>query len=290
MQKLTVISFYKYVNLRKIKSFRREHQDFCDKLGVKGKVLVSKEGINGSVSGTNEQITKYKRKIKSYNEFKNITFKDATTTEHPFKKTIVRIRPEIVASNFNINLKYAGSYIASKELKKMYENKEDFIILDARNDYEWKIGKFKNAITLSMDIFKDFPKKIQMLEKFKKKKIIMYCTGGVRCEKASAVLRQKGFEDVNQLKDGIIKFIEEYPDTYFEGRCFVFDDRLSVPSGKNTKEIALCEKCHIPYGEYKNCTNKKCDRLYLMCNSCREQYENMCSKRCRSAVKLRGNV
>ncbi len=285
MKNLIAISFYKYVSLRKVKSFRNEHQEFCNKLGVKGKVLVSKEGINGAVSGTKEQITKYKKKLKSYREFNNITFKDTAAASHPFKKTIVRIRPEIVTNKFNADIKYAGTYITPKQLKLMYDNSEDFVIVDARNDYEWKIGKFKNAITLPMDVFRDFQHSIKMLKKFKNKKIIMYCTGGVRCEKASALLRQKGFMDVNQLKDGIIKFIEKYPDSYFEGRCFVFDDRLSIPSGKNTKDISLCEKCHIPCGEYKNCKNKKCDRLYLMCDSCTKQQNYTCSKTCKSTAK-----
>jgi len=285
MKNLIATSFYKYVGLRKVKSFRNEHQKFCNKLEVKGKVLVSKEGINGSISGTKEQIGKYKRKLKSYREFNNITFKDTAATTPPFKKIIVRIRPEIVTNKFYADIKYAGTYIAPKQLKIMYDKEEDFVIVDARNDYEWKIGKFRNAITLPIDVFRDFPHSIKTLEKFKNKKIIMYCTGGVRCEKASALLRQKGFRDVSQLKDGIIKFIEEYPDSYFEGRCFVFDDRLSIPSGKNTKDISLCEKCHIPYGKYKNCKNKKCDRLYLMCDSCTKQHNYACSKMCKLTAK-----
>lgn len=285
MQKLIITSFYKYVRLTKVGDFRKSHQDFCDKLKIKGKVLVANEGINGVVSGTKEQIKKYKLKLRSFKQFKDITFKDNVTGWHPFKKIIVRIRKEVVTSKFNVNHNNAGNYTTPKQLKHMYDKNEDFVVLDARNDYEWKIGKFRNAVTLPIDVFRDFPKTLPSIKKYKNKKIVMYCTGGVRCEKASALLKKKGFKDINQLKDGIIKFIEEYPDTYFDGRCFVFDDRLSIPSGKNTKDIALCEKCHVPYGDYKNCRNKKCDKLYLMCNPCSYQYKFTCSRSCRAAVQ-----
>lgn len=284
MNKIVVSSFYKYIDLPNSEAFQKEHQEFCNKLGIKGKVLVSKEGINATVSGSKEQIKEYENKILSYKEFSDIKFKRTNTDKPPFRKTIVRIREEIVTSRFNVNTKKVGRYLSPSELKKMYDNNEEFVIVDARNDYESKIGKFKNAITPNIETFRDFPKIIPELKKYKDKKVVLYCTGGVRCEKASALLVKEGFKDVNQVDGGILNYIEEYPDTYFEGRCFVFDNRLSVETGVGVKDISVCEKCHQPCGDYINCVNIKCDKLFISCKGCRDQYNNTCSKNCRNIV------
>lgn len=282
---MTVVSsFYKYVRLDNPSSFQEEHQEFCNDLGVKGKVLVSKEGINGTVSGTKEQINKYEKKLISYKEFSDMYFKKTTGDRHPFRRTIVRVREEIVTSKFNVETKNVGKYISSKELKNMYDNNEEFVIIDARNSYESKIGRFKDSITPKIDTFREFPRVISKIDKYKKKKIVLYCTGGVRCEKASALLIKEGFLNVNQLHGGILSYIEQYPDTYFEGRCFVFDNRLSIKSGENVKDISVCEKCHVPCSDYINCTNQRCDKMFIECSDCREQYEYTCSKTCRSFV------
>ena len=282
MEKLIVTSFYKYVSLSNLENFQKEHLDFCNEIGIKGKVLIGTEGINASISGNKEQIKEYKKKLKTYKEFSDIKFKDTESTYHPFRKTIVRIRKEIVTSNFNVDPTKTGHHLSPKELKNMYDKKEDFVIIDARNNYESKIGKFKNAITPKIETFREFTKVIAKLNKYKNKKIVMYCTGGVRCEKASALLIKKGFKDVNQIDGGILNYIEQYPDTYFEGRCFVFDDRLSIPSGKSNNEITLCEKCHIPCGKYSNCMNAKCNKLVIHCDECKIQYKDACSKKCRN--------
>ncbi len=285
MEKLIVTSFYKYVNLYNLEIFQKEHLDFCNKIGIKGKVLIGNEGINGSISGNKEQIKEYKKKLKSYKEFSDIKFKDTESNYHPFRKTIVRIRKEIVTSNFNVDPTKTGHHLSPKELKKMYDKKEDFVIIDARNNYESKIGKFKNAITPNIDIFRDFKKVVPKISKYKNKKVVLYCTGGIRCEKASALLIKKGFKDVSQVDGGIINYINQYPGTYFEGRCFTFDARLSVETGN--KEISICEKCHKPCGEYTNCANIKCDKLFICCDECKQEWYNSCSKNCRNSVKIR---
>lgn len=283
MSAIIVSSFYRYVELDDPEKFQKEHLELCQKLGIKGKVLVAREGINGTVSGTEKQVKEYENKLIKYKEFSDIKFKRTTSDEHPFRKTIVRLREEIVTSRFNINAKKVGRYISPSELKRMYDNKEDFIIVDARNDYESKIGKFRNAMVPKIKTFRGFPKIIKNLKQYKTKKIVLYCTGGVRCEKASALLIKEGFWDVNQLDGGILSYIEQYPDTYFEGRCFVFDKRLSINSG-DSKDISLCKKCHVPCGDYINCANMKCDKLFICCDDCRKEYKNTCSKRCKNTV------
>ncbi len=281
---IIVSSFYKYVTLSNVKKFQKEHQEFSNKLGIKGKVLVAKEGINGSVSGTKEQIRKYENNLLKYKQFSDIKFKRTEADEHPFRKTIVRIRKEIVSSSFDVNTKKVGKYITPKELKNLYDNKKTFVIIDARNNYESKIGRFKNAVTPNIETFREFPKVIKKLGRYKNKKVVMYCTGGVRCEKASALLIKEGFKDVNQLQDGILNYIEKYPNTYFEGRCFVFDDRLSIPAGDETNDITICERCHKPCGIYLNCANTKCDKLFVCCSECKKTYDHTCSKKCRNLI------
>lgn len=286
--KIIVSSFYKYVEIKNPKKFQIEHQAYCNKLKIKGKVLVSKEGINGTISGTRKQIEKYENELTKNKLFSDVKFKRTESEFHPFRKTIVRVRKEIVTSGMKVEMNKVGIHLAPEKLKEMYDKKEDFIILDARNDYEYKIGKFKNAITPKIDTFREFKKIPEQLKKHKNKKIVMYCTGGVRCEKASAYMIKKGFKNVYQLDGGIFSYIEKFPDSYFEGRCFVFDDRLSIASGCKTKDISLCEKCHKPSGRYINCINKYCDKLYLCCEECDEKLKHACSKGCIHKISLLG--
>ena len=276
---IIITSFYKYVNIKNPDLFREKHQKYCDKLGVKGKILVAKEGINGSVSGTGEQINKYKKELLKNKLFKDIKFKDNLTDILPFKKTIVRVRKEIVTSGLKVNLKNKGNYVSPEEFNNLIE-KQKITVLDARNNYETKIGKFKNAITPNIETFREFKKVPKLLSKFRNKKIVTYCTGGVRCEKASAFLKENGFKNVYQLDGGILNYINKFPDKYFEGRCFVFDNRMSIPSGESNKEISLCEICHIPSGRYVNCANKICDKMFISCAECSKKLRNFCSKKC----------
>ena len=277
---IVVSSFYKYTRLDNAASFVDIHQGFCNDLGIKGKVLISSEGINGTVSGTKEQINTYEETLSNNGFFSGMLFKRNFADKHPFKKTIVRLRNEIVTSRFNVNLNNSAPYISPLELKDLLDNNRDVILLDARNNYESRIGKFKNAITPNIETFRDFGKVPDQIKDLKNKKIITYCTGGVRCEKASALLVENGFKHVLQLKDGILNFVEQFPDTHFEGRCFVFDNRLSIPTGKNTQEISVCEHCHIPSGRYINCANIKCDKLFLCCEECDVKFNHSCGKKC----------
>ena len=186
-----------------------------------------------------------------------------------------------------VDMKKIGKHLGPKKLREMYDKKEDFIILDARNDYEYKIGKFKNSTT-SKITFREFKKVPEQLKEYKNKKIVMYCTGGVRCEKASAYMIKKGFRNVFQLEGGILNYIEKFPDSYFEGRCFVFDDRLSISTGKKTKDISVCEKCHKPSGRYINCLNKYCDKLFICCEECHKKWDGCCSKTCIGKIEVLG--
>ena len=280
---MIVTSFYRYVRIPRVEEFRKSHKKYCDRLGIRGKILVSKEGINGAVSGTEAQIEKYRKHLKRNKLFRGIAFKDTPAKEHPYKKMIVRARSEIVTFGAEVKLKNAARRIPPKTLKKWIEN-EQIVLVDARNNYESRIGKFRGAVTPDISTFREFPKIIRQLRKYRNKKIVTYCTGGIRCEKASALLRESGFQEVYQLEDGILSYISQFPDDHFEGRCFVFDSRLSVPSGPKNKAITACDVCHAPCGSYVNCRNVKCDRMFICCGNCMETMKKTCSKKCRNLV------
>ena len=231
-------------------------------------------------------MTFYKlQNLKKNKLFKDIKFKHTISKIHPFKKTIVRVRKEIVTSGLKVNLNKKAEYVSPKELNNIIDKQKDIILLDARNNYESKIGKFKNALTPNIETFKQFKKIKKDLLKFKNKKIITYCTGGVRCEKASAFLKENGFKNVFQLEGGILNYIEKFPDKHFEGRCFVFDNRMSIPSSKKSKEISICELCHVNCSHYINCINVKCDKLFICCNNCEKKFNHACSKKCKYSFK-----
>ncbi|MBU2612573.1 MAG: rhodanese-related sulfurtransferase [Nanoarchaeota archaeon] len=280
MNDLRVILFYKFVRIENPEKFVKEHLKFCKNLGLLGRVLVSEEGINGSVAGTAEKIGEYEKYLKKDQRFSDMVFKEDPVVEIPFTKMKVRLRKEIVTFGKKVDFEKKGEYILPEKLKEMYENKEEFIILDARNYYEYKVGRFKNSVHLSIKNFREFPESLKKIKNLKNKKIVTYCTGGVRCEKASSYMKENGFKNVMQLKDGIINFGKQFPDTYWEGKCFVFDKRLVSKINTNEKTISNCEICLKPSDLYRNCRNLNCDKLIIECLSCQKELNGCCSQEC----------
>jgi len=285
-----VLLFYKYINFREPLKFQQDHLRFCEKNNILGRVWISAEGINATVSGTVDNIKKYKSEIKKYPEFADIWFKEDKHDEHAFKKIHVRVKQEIVNASFGeVDLSKTAKRLKPEELNNFYETGKDFIIVDARNDYESIIGKFKNAITPKMDTFRDWPSVVEELEEFKNKTVVTYCTGGIRCEKASALLVEKGFRDVYQMDGGIWNYVTQHPDKYWEGSVFVFDERRIVTP--NTKEeikhIGKCFYCGEPTSYYINCHNQDCDLMLLTCDKCKVENDYCCSDECRKAPNRR---
>ena len=285
-----ILLFYKYINFPEPLKFQQEHLCFCEKNNILGRVWISTEGINATVSGMVDNIKKYKSEIKKYPEFVHIWFKEDKHNEHAFKKIHVRVKHEIVTASFGeVDLSKTAKRLKPEELNNFYETGKDFMIVDARNDYESVIGKFKNAITPKMDSFRDWPAAVEELEQFKNKTVITYCTGGIRCEKASALLVEKGFKDVYQMDGGIWNYITQHPDKYWEGSVFVFDERRIVTP--NTKEeikhIGKCYYCGERTSYYINCHNQDCDLLLLTCDKCKEENDYCCSDECRQAPNRR---
>ena len=290
MKNYRVLLFYKYVDVDNPEEIVNEHKQWCLANDIKGRVFFAMEGVNGTVSGTIENIKKYKKHLTEFQEFNNIWFKEDEVEEHTFKKMHVRLKNEIVNSSLNnLSLKNGGKRLLPEQLKQLYDNNEDFVIVDARNWYESQIGRFKNAITPAMKNFREWKQVVEELKMYKNKTVITYCTGGIRCEKASAYLAEQGFNDVYQLEGGIYNYINQYPDTYWEGGMFVFDERrvVSVNTKNELKYSAKCFYCNKPTTYYINCHNQDCDKLFVICHDCKIEQEYCCSDECRNSNNKR---
>lgn len=279
-----VISLYKYAKIKNPEKSRDEFRIVCKKLRILGRILISEEGINAAVCGEEKQIETFKKFL--LKRFPKLTFREQKDSKNVYHKLVVRVRNEVVVFGEKVDLRKKGKLITPKNLKKQLDAKEKIILLDARNHYEYKVGKFDNAIDLGIRTFKDFPKKIKKIEPFKSKKIVMYCTGGIRCEKASAFLKQKGFKKVYHLKGGIINYLNEFSEgeNHFKGGCFVFDDRLVSKTGK---PLSACKVCKELTEEIINCNNLDCDKLFICCEKCQKKRRKYCSEKCKNSLRQR---
>ena len=243
------IAGYKFEPLEDPVDLVRIYQQKCDDLKLKGTMLISKNGINFSLAGTKEATDTIITFMEEDNRFLNIPLKITYSETQPFRRMKVRLKKEIISlGRKDINPReLTGERIAPQDLKKLLDNKEDVLVLDTRNEYETRVGKFENAIDLNLDTFRDFPKAIESLpEDYKDKQIVMYCTGGIRCEKASAVMMKAGFADVKQLEGGVLDYFKETGGAYWEGDCFVFDERVALDTELNETDYIYCYICREP--------------------------------------------
>lgn len=284
--------FYKYTQLKAPEQFADEHRAFCQDLGLVGRVMIGDEGINGTVSGTKEQCQRYMNHLKQQHPFDDITFKIDEVDKLSFAKMHVRYRHEIVAFDLEEEEDVdphaeSGEHVDPEEFRKL-KDREDVLVLDVRNQLEAEVGKFKNAKTLDIDQFRDFREKIDELEPYKDKKILAYCTGGIRCEKATAYLKRKGFNEVYQLNGGIINYYKKTGGEDFEGQCYVFDRRITVNvNDVNPSIISKCEKCATKTTKLINCANPECNKHFIICESCADELEGCCSKECQQHPRKR---
>ena len=243
------VAGYKFEPLENLDSLIPEFQNKCDELGLKGSVYLSPNGINFSIAGTEEKIDTYIEFMEEDSRFRDIPLKKTFSETQPFRRMKVRLKKEIISlGRDDINPReLTGDYISPRELFEMYETKEDVIVLDTRNEYETRVGLFENAVDLQLDTFRDFPSAIETLpEEYKDKQIVMYCTGGIRCEKASAVMMKAGFSDVKQLEGGVLDYFKETGGAYWNGDCFVFDERVALDKELKETEYIYCYICREP--------------------------------------------
>ena len=243
------IAGYKFEPLENPVDLVRMYQRKCDELELKGTMLISKNGINFSLAGTQQATDTIIAFLEEDNRFINIPLKVTYSETQPFRRMKVRLKKEIISlGRKDINPReLTGERISPQDLKNLLDNKEDVLVLDTRNEYETRVGKFENAIDLNLDTFRDFPKAIESLpEEYKDKQIVMYCTGGIRCEKASAVMMKAGFADVKQLEGGVLDYFKETGGAYWEGDCFVFDERVALDTQLNETDYIYCYICREP--------------------------------------------
>lgn len=277
-----VLLYYCFTPIENAAQFRDDHHSLCLSLNLKGRIIIADEGLNGTISGTVEDCKKYMQVIEDDGRFGAIEFKIDEVEGHTFKKLNVRYKPEIVHVGLPDVKPYekTGKHLEPDEFKAM-KDQEDVVILDVRSNYEHNLGKFKNAVTLDIDNFRDFPEKVDELEALKDKKVLTYCTGGIKCEKASAFLLEKGFKDVYQLHGGIIKYGHEVGGEDFEGKCYVFDNRVAVDVNEvNPSVVSRCHCCGKPSDHMVNCANADCNTHTVICEDCMVKMEGCCSTEC----------
>ena len=243
------VAGYKFEPLDDIDALIPGFQSICDDLDLKGSIYFSPNGINFSLAGREEAIEQYLYYMEQDKRLLDIPLKKTYSETQPFRRMKVRSKKEIISlGRDDINpSELTGDYVTPKELYAMYENNEDVIVLDTRNEYETRVGLFENAVDLQLDTFRDFPDAIKQLpEEYKDKQIVMYCTGGIRCEKASAVMLKAGFSDVRQLEGGVLDYFKETGGKYWNGDCFVFDERVALDTNLNETEYIYCYICREP--------------------------------------------
>jgi UPF0176 protein len=245
-----VAALYHFVSFDRFADFRQPLQKTCDGNQVKGTLLIAHEGINGTIAGPPDGIKAVLAFLRSQPEFKDLEYKESWASSMPFLRMKVRLKKEIVTmgvEDIDPN-KVVGTYVAPKDWNALISD-PGTLVIDTRNDYETAIGTFRGALDPKTKSFRDFPEWVKNNTGLHNKpKIAMYCTGGIRCEKATAFMKEQGFEEVYHLKGGILKYLEEMPqeDSLWDGACFVFDDRVSVTHGLKEGEHTLCHACRQP--------------------------------------------
>lgn len=273
-----VILFYKFIDIADPKALRDEQFALADKHHLKGRAIVATEGINATFEGEREDIDKYKTEFLKNPLFSDVIFKESVGTGRAFPRLSVKVRDEIVAlgaGKFDPQTETANQ-LPADELEKWYENGEDFIILDLRNDYEITSGAFEKTYDPGLRNFRDLPSKLDEIKHLKDKKIVTVCTGGIRCEKATCLLKKEGFSDLYQLKDGIHTYMQKYPASHFKGTLFVFDNRMTTPvvDVDGRPIIGKCEFCGTQTEEYANDDTVRPSKKILCCKECFEENKN----------------
>jgi predicted sulfurtransferase len=284
-----ILLFYKYVDINNPNLMADWQRELCQQLHLKGRIFIAQEGINATVGGSEANIGTYLKAMSEHPLFHDIDYKESPGSEDYFPRLQVTVKKEIVRLGLDselINAKNGGKHLTPEQAHQLIAQKpENLVILDGRNNYESRIGTFQDAITPDIDTFKEFPEYIDNnLEQFKDKQVLMFCTGGIRCERASAYLKSKQVtQEVYQISGGIHRYIEQFPDGYFRGKNYVFDGRIAVKV--NDDILANCFVCNKTYDEYTNCINAECNKQIIVCDSCVVDYHNTCSAICLELVK-----
>lgn len=283
-----ILLYYHFSSINDPEEFKNQHKAFCQVHNLKGRILVSKHGINGTCAGTEEDINAYKQFVHAIPGFEKTWFKEHDIDHIPFPKLKVQHKPELVAlkNPLDVDTETNAKHIEPQEFNRFYQEESDnIVVLDVRNKIESDVGKFKNAIPLNTDHFRETQETLKKLKpQLKNKKVLMYCTGGIRCEIASHLLQDEGITDIYQLNGGIYNYCKEYPDGLFEGTCYVFDDRITVAFNEHgqalhadhipeNKIITYCKFCDKKSARVINDERDGRREQIVCCKDCDEKYK-----------------
>jgi len=287
MLSITACYAFVMIDATDLEDLRNELMAFGKQRNMQGLVLIAPEGINAMVAGSVDAIAEWKNLLCA--KFGKIKFKDSQSDRGVFRRWSVKIKPEIVAiKDEDIQPRGNHKHLSPQAWQDMLE-REDVVLVDARNAYEVAIGKFKNAVDPGINMFHEFPAFVKQGTLPKDKKVLLYCTGGIRCEKAIIAMEKEGYDNVYQLEGGILAYLEQFPDSHYEGECFVFDHRAAVDQHLRPSQIyALCPHCGDPGDLLIHCS---CGKEQKICASCsRESSRQTCSKRCRNEQRAMATV
>lgn len=290
-----VILYYKFVPVPDPAMTVRWQKELCSRLGLKGRVIVSKHGINGTLGGDIENLREYKREMNRSVIFKGIVYKWSDGTGSDFPRLSIKVRDELVAFKAPDEIKVdergvknGGKHLKPEAVHKLVEERGDEVVFfDGRNKYEAEVGRFKNAVVPETETTRDFIKELESgkYDNIKDKPIVTYCTGGVRCEALSVLMKNRGFKEVYQIDGGIVKYGEKYGDDgLWEGTLHIFDDRMNHRFSDKAKDIGTCVHCNGKTSNYENCSNVACNKLVLMCESCKTH--TLCPKCAEKSVAV----
>ena len=305
MKDYQILLFYKYVHIENPQEVRDWLFVLCQKLGLKGRLIVASEGLNITLEGKTEDTETFIKEMEKdpwagsgqASRFLNIHYKRSEGTGNAFPRLSVKVRPEIVSLHLgtcdvdpNVT---TGIHLKPEELHQWIAEKKEFYIVDMRNAYEHAVGQFAGSICPPMENFRDLPKLMKMIDHLKDKTVLTVCTGGVRCEKASGYLITQGFKDVYQLDGGIVSYMEKYPNEDFEGKLYVFDGRVAMgfyTDDPKHKIIGRCVSCTAPSENIVDCREFGCNGQFILCDSCeKKQIEKRghthCVKNCKKVHK-----
>ena len=280
MQK--ILLYYKFVPLSDPEAVKLWQRTLCDSLNLRGRILVSKHGLNGTVGGEMEDLKSYIKATKQYPGFKDIVFKWSDGGREDFPRMSVKNRRELVGfqnseEEFDVNsdgVIGGGEHLKPDQVHELVEKYgDDVVFFDGRNEHEARIGRFKNAVVPNTNTSRDFIAELESdkYNDIKDKKVVTYCTGGIRCEVISAMMKKRGFKDVYQIDGGIVKYGESYGDDgLWEGSLRVFDKRMTVEFSDHTKTIGDCTHCASKTSNFENCALAECNDLVLICEECKK--------------------
>lgn len=275
MTKHKVVLFYKYTKITNPQLLMESQRLLCERLNLMGRMIIAKEGVNGTFEGKSTDIDKYCKELTRDKRFADIHFKYSDGSGSAFPKLSIKVRDEIVSGHLGSAdidpTKVTGKYITAEQLHKWFEEKREFYVVDMRNDFEQEVGMFEGSVKSGMHLFADLPKTANRLKNLKGKTIVTVCTGGVRCEKASGFLVKNGFSNVYQLQGGIHTYMEKYPNSHFKGSLYVFDQRIVMGFNLNKPDREIIGKCAIcgrQSENYVNCKDPACNKHFIACKKC----------------------